>query len=609
MRIRKTMCAILSGLLLLCMAGCRPSMTFTEIVYDQTVDQIMEQARLDQLDNDTDNEEKDDSITSVEDDDEADTERGRQREEPSPGNGESTRSAPKAKQDTTLMQNFRGDTPKQTGDTNTDRTVPQGTGTENGDGTQNGTPAAEGSGSDSGGESGGSGGGSGGSGAEGAGGGQYAGGNPGGEEAQGGTGESGDDVLREIVDANGRVVTIPSNVQSLAAAGELAVLVEMLGGGEKMTASSASLKEGLAGRLFGSGWSGSVLWDGDGGSPMSDDDFAQLLVESPQLCMIQSGKVSFTEDQLRQLQENGIEYMTLPALTGSSRICEAVRLAGEVLQAQDKAEEYIRYCDDMKNDMRSLAGIFRPDGIDYDTGDSGLETGSGVYALYISGWDPSAYYSLHNENVVLEGQGMAVTETGYLNSPVSEMLSLAGIGNAAALAENNYSLSNVKIRFVNPIINNLCALDIKNGSQGATYKREYMMTTAGGAHLGDEEFPAVIAGTREAAAGIAGDGLWTAYPYGSSVSGNIEGYGFHDSVGNLVESTIHGPYTLCVVPSGAGSWREGSAESILLPYWAAWRVRGLCSEEDVRNKITDFYQRFYNVSLSDSDLQEILAGR
>ncbi len=598
-------CILLSGLLLLSASGCRPSMTFTEIVYDQTVDQMLDEAMLEQLDNDIENEDKDDSIASVAEDEEADTERGRNRQDPSPGNGDASQSVPNARQDLTLMNKLRGKTPQNTGSGSGG--APQGTADSPGSGPSQGE---QNGGAGEGGSNGGAGSGPGGAGTDGPGSGDSSGGNPGSGNGPGGTEEGGG--LHQIVDINGRVVEIPNNISSLTATGELALIVEMLGGGDKLSASSASLKDGMAGRMFGNGWSGSVLWDGDGSAPMSDDRFAQLLNQAPQLCMMLSGELSFTEDQLRQLSEHNIQYMTLPPLTSFSGICEAVRITGEVLQAQDKASAYINYCNETRWNIQSMTEPFRPDGIDYDTGAEGLAAGSGVYALYISGWDASASYSLRHESVVLSGQGMATARTGYAGSPVTGMLSLAGVGNSAALKENNYVLNAPKIRFINPVINNLCTMDIQGGSQGATYKREYVMTTAGGFNLGDPEFPAVLAGTREAYEGILADknrrGIWGEYPETQSPSGNTFDYGFLDAAGNLVVSTIHDQYDLYVIPSGAGSWSRGSVESILLPHWAAWRVRGIGTEAEVRSRIADFYQRFYGVPLSEADINEILAG-
>lgn len=622
-KIRKIGMIVMAAVLCLSFSGCRPSLTFTEIIFDQNTDQTLDQAELNEVENDRDNEEKDDSLASVSEDPEAETERDRERTDPSPGEGPEDESTPQARQEDTLMQSLPGNTPQEIGSSETDRTVPSGSGDGTGNGagnTESGNPAGAGSASNdaadgagtgnaSGGQSGGAGSGDGGSGSEGSGSGDPSGGPEEGGDTQDSTEAASTPEEQEHVDENGNPEDTPEEADHIAAAGEAALIVEMLSGGEKLSVSSASVTEGLAGQVFSKDWNGRILWEGDGSSPMSDSDFSELMETNVGVCIVESGKMSFNGTQISELEQKGIQIVTIPALTDSNKIREAVRIVGELTGDSKKAGDYISFCDESMQRVRSLAQPFYPDGIDYTSGETGLDPGTGVYALYVSNWDNTAYYSLYNDNVVLSGTGMAVTKAGYRNSPVTEMFSVAGIGNAAALSENNYSLASVKTRFINPILNNLYNLDITGGSLGATYRKEYILTSAGQNWLGETEFPAVAAAAKDVAMGIQGSSLWTPYPYISSASGNINGYGFQDRSGNLVESTIHGDYSLCVIPSGAGRWDRGSVESILIPEWAAWKIRGLGSEENVRDRISGFYRDFYDYTLSEEEVDSILAGR
>lgn len=620
-KIQNTGMILMAVVLCLSFSGCRPSMTFTEVIFDQNTDQMLDEAELNEVDNDPDNEDRDDSLASVARDPDSETERDRERTDPSPGEGPEDDTVPQAQKEETLMQSLPGNTPEEAGQSDTAASVPSGSseGAGNGAGGQTsgagaGTAAdraadGAGTGDSSGGESGGAGSGDGGSGSEGSGSGDPAGG-PG----QGGENPENTELTpgpeeQEQVDENGKTEEDPEEADLIAAPGEAALLVEMLAGGEKLRVSSASVTEGLAGRVFSKDWQGSVLWEEDGSSPMQDPAFSQLLEKGVEVCIVESGKMPFTDTQRAELNNRGVRIVTIPALDNSRGIREAARLVGEVTGEEEKAGDYIRFCDETLQRVRALTQPFYPDGIDYSTGEPGQDPGTGVYALYVSSWDSAASYSLYNESVVLSGTGMAVTKTGYLSSPVTEMLSVAGIGNAAALSENNYSLSTFKTRFINPILNNLYSLDVRGGSLGATYRREYILTSAGQSFLGDPDYQAVVAAARDVERGIQSSPLWQYYPYTSSASGNINGYGFRDSSGNLVESTIHGNYRVFVIPSGAGRWDRGSVESVLIPEWAAWKLRGLGSEESMRDRIAGFYREFYDYTLSGEELSEILEGR
>ncbi len=611
----------MAAVLCLSFSGCRPSMTFTEVIFDQNTDQMLDEVELNEVENDPDNEDRDDSLASVARDPDAETERDRERTDPSPGEGPEDDSVPQAQKEDTLMQSLPGNTPEEAGQAQMETSVPSGSseGPGNGAGGQAAGAGAgtasdhaadgAGTGNSSGGESGGAGSGDGGSGSEGSGSGESAGGPGQGGESPDNTELTPGPEEQEQVDENGTTEEDPEEADLIAAPGETALLVEMLGGGGKLRVASESVTEGLTGRIFSKDWQGSVLWEKDGSAPMQDPAFSEFLEKGIEVCIVESGKTSFTEAQLTELKNRGVRIVTIPALNNSSGIREAARLVGEVTGEQEKAGDYIRFCEETLQRVRALTQPFYPDGIDYASGEEGKDPGTGVYALYVSSWDSAASYSLYNESVVLSGTGMAVTKTGYRTSPVTEMLSAAGIGNAAALSENNYSLGTVKTRFINPILNNLYSLDVRGGSLGATYRREYILTSAGQSFLGDPDYPAVVAAARDVAGGIQSSPLWRSYEYISSASGNINGYGFRDGSGNLVESTIHGNYSICVIPSGAGRWDRGSVESVLIPEWAAWKIRGLGSEESMKDRIAGFYREFYDYTLSAEELSEILAGR
>ena len=116
----------------------------------------------------------------------------------------------------------------------------------------------------------------------------------------------------------------------------------------------------------------------------------------------------------------------------------------------------------------------------------------------------------------------------------------------------------------------------------------------------------MIAATEEVKKGIEESPLWQDYGMTGSATGLTSGYGFLDAGGDIVISTVHGPYEVLVLPSGVGSWAGGSAESVLTTLWAACKLRGAVSESELRAFTAEFYERFYGVKLSEGQLDRIL---
>ena len=62
-----------------------------------------------------------------------------------------------------------------------------------------------------------------------------------------------------------------------------------------------------------------------------------------------------------------------------------------------------------------------------------------------------------------------------------------------------------------------------------------------------------------------------------------------------------------VVPSGVYLWSARSAEGALYPLWLAKTFYPeRFSDLNLEQKTREFYERFYNYKLSDSELKEIL---
>lgn len=446
----------------------------------------------------------------------------------------------------------------------------------------------------------------------------------------GGTGLEGENLYatatageRYIVNAFGEVVKLPKEVDRVAATGEAAVIVQMLGGGGRLVAANADfLDNQLVQEVFGDEGIQQVvnLWSGNGASPLSDTDFNTLLALGPQACIELSGQTVFSEEQIARMKEQGIAYVVLPALINSKNIRSTVQLIGELLgdksdsggtDARKLASDYVSYYNATISEIGGKVKRFTYNLIDFDNDkkangvlyltNTSLANVRGFYSLYISDWDEGAAYKLHNSaTVALSGNGLAVVQSGYSHSPMSYYLSIAGVVNASAIYPD---YGQVRSWYVNPLASVSKTLTV-TGGYAAQIK--YALTVADSAHLGDENFPAVIVKNSRFRDHIISDPLWAAYDEITSTSGLTVNHGFLDRDGNIVPTTITGSYDVFVNPSGIGSWTEGSAESILEPIWIAAQFYDAYSDDELRAKIKEFYRMFYRHELSDAQLDEIL---
>ena len=440
------------------------------------------------------------------------------------------------------------------------------------------------------------------------------------ENNQNGAGSYDENATRQVVTADGTYIEVPENVDSVSAVGEAAVLVEMLGGSGRLTATSESFKgSSLSQSIFGSE-DAAVLWEDEGETQISDANFNALLEKHPDVCFEISGDMSFSESQIAALEAAGITYVALPSLDSATGISQSISLIGQILgdkssgggvNAVEKAEKWQQWYERLMKDVSSRVSPYAANGVNYDnTQDGTIKTlsgvsGSGVNSLFVSDWDDNALYSLYSSTVgcVLSSQGMAVTTKGYTDSPLSYFMSMGGVNNMAASAIEGGVLKSEKV-----YINTFNAASHRTEISGSlSYNDSSNAKTRMTNNLGGESFPAIIAASEEIKAKIRNSNQWTSYPAISNGTG-VE-YGFVDSHNDIVRSTIVGNYDILVNPSGAGSWTEGSAESPLEAVWIAWKFRDAFTEAEMRSYISDFYSQFYGYTLSDSQITEILNGK
>lgn len=425
-------------------------------------------------------------------------------------------------------------------------------------------------------------------------------------------------IFHQILDPMGNLVDLPENVDSVVAVGNASAMVEMLGG--TLVASSADfLENNFTATVFDNVKNGTVqrLWDGDGSTAITPDNFNRLLALAPDVCIIISGQGSFTQEQKEILYANKIAVYTLPKLITTSSIKEAVSAMGTDLfkdkllkdgaTGQQKAAAYTQWFDQTVNDLRGRGDRFcyvdfYGKAYDYDMDPDtasikymeNYHAGTtGKYTMFISDWDDTAYCAIldNNKNVVTNGLGAAIAQSG-IYSPLHYYMSMAGVLNNTMY---NSQSSDTAFYYVGIQYGSLGERIIGSKANYRVAGDYYPMTVnsapdaLGAPRLGNDVYPAIIVASQDIKAKLSQNLLWQNY------QSNSDG--------------THGTYEIYVNPSGVGDWTQASVESILESIWVANKFHGVYTDQEVRDYISQFYSTFYGYTLTPDDLNKILAGK
>lgn len=410
---------------------------------------------------------------------------------------------------------------------------------------------------------------------------------------------------RQIYDDDGNVIDLPEEVNSVVAAGDAALIAQMLGGSNVLSGTSANVAgDGMIQSVFADeGISeASAYWEGDGSSPMSSAQFNAMLKSKPDVCIASGGRSSFSSSQVAKLKKKGIAYVTIPAMDTPEHIKKAVSIVGKMLGNRSKksggvnakalASEYADYCDDLAGDVRKAVG---------NSADS-------CFTLYV-GWDESASFIM--PEISYQEDGVAFTSP-FAARPLDHYLETGGVKNnsskyrSSMQSDGDHAVIPLNINYENNVqVTNGLAL-LRNTDNNSFVRNS-------SCYLGNSKFKWIIAdsqytkGCLESSKGS--DGMWTSFGQATASSGgtSVTDYGFAVG-GHLVRTNIRGSYNVVVNPYGVGSWAEGSPESVLECIWAAWRIAGVYSKADVKNEIKYFYKTFYRCDLTNSQIEAILEG-
>lgn len=415
---------------------------------------------------------------------------------------------------------------------------------------------------------------------------------------------------------------VPEDVSTVAAVGDAALYVEMLGGANRLVASSASFTQNYYAQLFSDFSNVRGLWERDGATAISDAQFRQLLSadiypEAVFYIADTDSFQSFTEAQISQLNAKGVYTIPLNPFNTTSNIKQNVEVIGKVLgkgskvagapNANSRASDYIKWMEDILSgkERQTYSGPDKfnldQDGVFSQTVNSYADTG--YHTILIDGWDDTA-------STELAGQGVAYAHTGYSTrtSPVSYYLSVAGVANNAVLVSDNGISRDLPVV---PFVNATVYGNVNGGSKGTIYRQQSDLMTSTGGYIGSSNFNKILVDSQATKVAMENNDAWKNWGYNSYGENNQQGFGRPDG-DTMAFSNIHGDYEIIVNPYGIGSWTRGSPESPLEELWAEQIFLANAGSEGafqaIQSEVTYFYSTFYGVNLSAADLAAIRDG-
>jgi len=180
-------------------------------------------------------------------------------------------------------------------------------------------------------------------------------------------------------------------------------MLSVLGAGDTLMATDAETASLAASNQVFSDLSGAMtVWSGDGSAGLDSDGLAQLIALQPEIVIETSGSTCLSDADVTALKENEISYLVVPALNSISNIETVMTTLGTVLgdrsadggsNAPAIAASYVSWVDNVVSVIGEAA------------------SGSGMYTLYVAGWDDDCTYKLYNDSyTTLSGTGCAYVE-------------------------------------------------------------------------------------------------------------------------------------------------------------------------------------------------------
>lgn len=429
----------------------------------------------------------------------------------------------------------------------------------------------------------------------------------------------------ETFDATGTDYELPEGVNSIAAAGQYAMIVQMLAGRGALVATDNDWITTVTKQHLFPGEGIEDLpraWRGDADLGYSADIEA-IMAADPDVVLVDNASVKLDDAQQARLQSAGIDVVVLPKLgspdTPDSDVVKAVSIVGELLSdaetqfsASDMADDYGRQHDDVVEACLQANGGYSYKmeygtsfpGIYQGTSDTGIETtnlsGNRYVTAYIDSWTTDVNAS----SIAIRRYGNVTLYRDGGTIDASEGAGLSAVGES-----RNFLLLAYYLQVAGVVDNSYEGVKPVSGGAGVAGK-PYLVVPGGTRNL-------ITDGT-QVSSRTAPSALWFA-PNSVALASSwltVGDEGFplllvksEDIAQRVVASAnkvdglynVGSPYAVRVVPSGVnGSWADGTIESFLIAPWAEGLFKQDCDLERSRAYTEQFYKTFYRCSVEDA---------
>lgn len=443
----------------------------------------------------------------------------------------------------------------------------------------------------------------------------------------------------------------PLPASAIAAYGDAAVLVEMIGGKGALAAADATLLKSDFPSVVDGGISVATGWSGDGTEKNSIKVDA-IIKSGADTVLVYSGSEMSKADR-EKLNAANVAVQQIYPNTNTSNIKRNAQTIGAILAESDAvetdsvamAEAYIAFMDATVDDVcakangssSAVAGssVFEKGNNAYDG------TGDGKYTLVMDDYNANALYNKTFGDWKPVSNGALLATMGTETSATSFYVQAGGLINTAAIKGATsgkiiaWQFNTNVMKLSKSLWSGLekdTVFPSVSGYEGVlfTASRSSSGNSEASGNFGSDSFPRVIVGSQKAASFFVKNsknakGIY--HPFGLST---LDTGGVFFGVlagGNMILSTIGvdsaanpdgnvfgddgvPESAVAVCPTGLfSSWIRGTApESFLMAAWVNDEVNEDSGEVNWKAKVKEFYSQFYRCDLSDGQLSAIEQG-
>jgi hypothetical protein len=422
----------------------------------------------------------------------------------------------------------------------------------------------------------------------------------------------------QMVDVNGEQKELPKGVKTVAAAGQYASIVGMIGGGASLVGTSNDNAQ--AGTLFSAVFKNGTSipnYMPSAGQAMTQGQLSNILSldgdKKPQVVLCDSATFSALPDAASKLNTAGIQTVTMEEANanvdrGSANdspyqtVKYNVQVLGKMMDSsitidgkhpEGIANDFNSYYDDVKSDL----GQYH---YSYADGDTTLSSyGKRRLTYYVNSFGIAP-----NNN----GDVMSASDyQAYLSLTKSD-LSLSVFQQVSKVLPGSVEYKNNLQENIRTAYENWARLyrskDVYRYQANLRYGQENNFFTSALQMVNvDNQFTNKFVGMPTTTEIFYVDHLIVNSPtaVGERVELMTTGTGTASN-----GAYPAGEVTLNVQPQGVNSWTSGAPESVLEPLWLATVFHSKDSGVNIRQKISEFYSKFYHYNLNDNQINQIL---